>query len=50
MQIYRIQARLTLHELAQRVGCNVEVLASFERGDGVLPEEVQRELRKVFRT
>lgn len=49
MQIARIQARLTIHELAQRVRCDVETLASFERGEGVVNDEVQRRLCKELR-
>ena len=41
MQITRIRNRLTVHELARRVGCDVETLAAFERGEGVVSGEVQ---------
>ena len=44
MQIARIQHRLTIHELANRVRCDVETLASFERGDGLVPDEVQKQI------
>ena len=44
MQIARIQNRLTVHELAQRTGCDVETLASFERGEGVVSDDVQRRI------
>jgi len=44
MQIARIQNRLTVHELAQRVRCDVETLAAFERGDGLVADDVQRRI------
>tara|TARA_B110001452_G_scaffold130958_1_gene108777 strand:- start:6676 stop:7053 length:378 start_codon:yes stop_codon:yes gene_type:complete len=44
MQISRIQNRLTVHELAKRVQCDVETLASFERGDGLISDEVQKRI------
>lgn len=49
MQIARIQNRMTVHDLAQRVQCDVEMLARFERGDGLLPDEVQRRICAEFR-
>ena len=44
MQIARIQNRLTVHELAQRVCCDVETLAAFERGEGLVADDVQRRI------
>lgn len=44
MQIARIQNRLTVHELAQRIRCDVETLAAFERGEGLVADEVQRRI------
>lgn len=44
VQIARIQKRLTVHELAERVRCDVETFASFERGEGVVSNEVQQRL------
>lgn len=44
MQIARIQNRLTVHELAQRVRCDVETLAAFERGEGLVADDVQRRI------
>lgn len=49
MQIARIQNRLTVHELAQRVRCDVETLAAFERGEGVVSDEVQARLVSELR-
>lgn len=49
MQIARIQNRLTVHELAQRVRCDVETLAAFERGEGVVSDEVQSRLVSELR-
>ena len=49
MQIARIQNRLTVHELAQRVRCDVETLAAFERGEGVVSDEVQTRLVSELR-
>jgi len=46
MQIARIQNRLTVHELATRIRCDVETLASFERGDDVISDEVHRRMCK----
>ena len=44
MQIARIQSRLTVHELAQRVRCDVDTLAAFERGEGLVADDVQRRI------
>lgn len=44
MQIARIQNRLTVHELASRVRCDVETLAAFERGEGLVVGDVQRRI------
>ena len=49
MQISRIQSRTTISELSQQVGCDVESLAAFERGEGVLGEDVQRRIRTHLR-
>ena len=49
MQIARIRNRLTVHELAQRVHCDVETLSSFERGEGVVSSEVQQRLVRELR-
>lgn len=48
MQIARIQKRLTIHELAQKVECDVEMLASFERGDGIVTDEIQGRIRSAL--
>lgn len=49
MQIARIQNRLTVHELAQRVRCDVETLAAFERGEGLVADDVQRRIVSELR-
>ena len=49
MQIARIQNRLTPHALARMVGCDVETLAAFERGEGVVSGDVQARIRAELR-
>lgn len=49
MQIARIQRRLTVHELATLVRCDVETLASFERGEGVVSDTVQERICSELR-
>ena len=49
MQISRIQKRLTVHELAQRVRCDVETLAAFERGEGLVADDVQHRIVSELR-
>lgn len=49
MQIARIQNRLTPHDLARMVGCDVETLAAFERGEGVVSGDVQARIRAELR-
>jgi transcriptional regulator with XRE-family HTH domain len=49
MQIARIQNRLTVHELAQRVRCDVETLAAFERGEGLVADDVQMRIVAALR-
>lgn len=44
MQIARIKNRLTVHELAQMVRCDVETLAAFERGEGLVADDVERRI------
>ena len=49
MQIARIEQRLTVLELAQRVHCDVETLAAFERGEEILDDTTQRRLRRELK-
>lgn len=46
MQIARIERRMTVDDLAQALRCDAETLAGFERGDEVLPEALQRSIRR----
>jgi ribosome-binding protein aMBF1 (putative translation factor) len=42
VQTARIKRRLTVHELAQRVFCDADQIAAFERGEGILSDEIQK--------
>lgn len=42
VQTARIQRRLTIHELAQRVHCDPEQIAAFERGEEILSDDIQK--------
>jgi ribosome-binding protein aMBF1 (putative translation factor) len=48
MQIARIKHRMTIDGLANVLKCDSETLASFERGDEVMPESLQHQIRKVL--
>ena len=48
VQRRRIERRISLADLAAHVRCDCEELASFERGDGVLPEATQHALLRFL--
>ena len=48
VQRARIGLRCSVAELASRVRCDVDTLAAFERGDGVLAADVQRRLKEAL--
>ena len=43
----RIGKRLSLSQLALKVGVDTETLAAYERGDGVLSDAIVTQLQKV---
>jgi len=49
VQTARIERRMAISELAQRVKCDVETLAAFERGEEIVSEAVQKRLNEVLR-
>ena len=48
MQIARIERRMTIDDLANALKCDAETLAGFERGDEILPESLQKTIRRVL--
>ena len=48
MQIARIERRMTIDDLAHALKCDAETLAGFERGDEILPESLQKTIRRVL--
>lgn len=44
LQIARIERRWSIADLAQRVRCATEVLASYERGEDVVSADLRRRL------
>ena len=49
IQIARVEQRLSIADLARGVGCDMETLASFERGDEVIGADVLRRVRDRLR-
>ena len=45
----RIEQRLSIDALSQRIGCDADALAAFERGDGVLTDAILVRMRRVLR-
>lgn len=48
LQTARIDRRMSIAELAQRVRCDVETLSAFERGTEVIDADMQARLRSVL--
>lgn len=46
VQRARIAKRLPISSLASLIKCDVAILAAFERGDDILPDDVQQRLLK----
>lgn len=49
IQVARIKERMTVNELASAVQCNVNTITAFERGDEILPDDVQKRILAVLR-
>lgn len=49
VQIARIEQRMTVNELANRVKCDTDTIVAFECGDEILSEELQRRIRMELR-
>lgn len=49
IQVARIEQRLSIDALSQRIGCDADALAAFERGDGVLTDAILVRMRRVLR-
>ena len=47
-QMKRLQKRLSLWDMSERVGCSADALSAFERGTDVLDEDTLRRIRVVL--
>lgn len=46
MQTARVQKRLSIAELAARVRCDANVIADFERGEGVIDDQLRNAIKR----
>lgn len=49
VQIARIDQRMTVSDLADQVGCDVDTIVAFEGGDEILSNDLQKKIRSVLR-
>lgn len=50
VQLWRVSKRVSVSELAQQLECAPQLFAAFERGDEILPSDVQRKLARFMKT
>lgn len=44
IQVQRIERRMSIRELAERVSCDVDTLAAFERGDDIIDDALKKKI------
>lgn len=49
VQIARIEQRMTVNDVADRVNCDVDTIVAFESGFEILSNDLQKKIRSVLR-
>lgn len=49
VQIARIEQRMTVNDLANRVSCEVDTIVAFESGYEILSSDLQKKIRSVLK-
>lgn len=49
VQIARIEQRMTVNDVADRVSCDVDTIVAFESGDEILSNDLQKKIRSVLK-